>query len=156
MSSDLRYLDSSMLSEDSTLLSYQPELTRKLVPRLGLHTSKHSSSSLLQGKRPPRIPPLRTKALNSRVREKSERVHDDFFFLNEYRKTEIPLSRKTFNTKCPFWFQDLSADESVQRKKLTITEYTSIEDTKVNEFSANDHKLWFRSMLALCPNLNSS
>ena len=151
MSSDLRYLDSSMLSEDSTLLSYQPDFTRKLVPRLGLHTSKHNSSSLLQGKRPPRIPPLRTKALHSRIREKSERVHDDLFFLNEYKTTEIPLSRKTFNTRFPFWFQDLSVDESAQRKKTCFTEYMSIEETKVTQFSANDYNQWFRAMIAQQP-----
>ena len=135
MSSDLRYLDSSMLSEDSTLVSCHPELTRKLIPP----SSRRTSSMVLYDKKPPCIPPLRTKAMHSRTKEKG--AHDDFFTLKEYKNTEIPLRRKRFSHRSPFWFQDVSA----QRKRSS---YASIEDIKLTAFNANDYNQWFESMLA--------
>ena len=122
-----------MLSEDPDLTAVTPSkfrLNRSAAPSpipTDLVDRKYSARGV-------RVPPLRLNtlsrvpALNFKATQKKRLAldeADDLFFLEEYRKAEIPRSKKAFNWHFPFWF--LSSEESPPSKSVEQLELKTAE-----------------------------
>lgn len=151
------YLDNSIVSEDSTNSHSKfidiikiPKLTA--IPKL---TPLNSSSLVpsLHLRRPPRIPPLKTKLIHLKQKDRSERsglcMNDDLFFLNEYRKKEIRKTKGNPHPGCPFWFQDISVSDDFSFRKqrpAIVFECKNLNETDIPGFSVSAYNEWFRRM----------